>query len=79
MPSSITRLAIGTAVAIGLAIGVTAIGSAVAQSTVERPETIATDGLTSRPGSRAPETKFGLGDHQQLRRLFLDSPRERLR
>jgi hypothetical protein len=76
MPSSIAQLFIGTAVAVGLAIvGVSAIGGAAA---------------FERAQANAPATPAGqiepladadaqLGNRLQLRRLFFDNARDRLK
>jgi hypothetical protein len=72
MPSSITQLAIGTAVGLAMAVaGVSVIGSAVAQSKVEPAQAIAHEALINRYESPLSEADLRLGDHQQLRRLFL--------
>jgi hypothetical protein len=69
MRSNITRLFTGMAIAIGLStVSVSAIGGAVAQSTVERAPVIA-------PEDAAKITR----DRQQLQGYFLDGSRERLR
>jgi hypothetical protein len=70
MPSSISQLVIGTALAIAMAcVSVSAIGSAVAQSPVEH--TRAQEALTNRYEAPVSETDFRFGEHQQLRRLLL--------
>jgi hypothetical protein len=72
MPSSITQWVVGMAVALGLAAaGVSVIGSAVARSPIEQTQIIAQEPLVNRHASEVSETDFRLGDHQQLRRLFL--------
>lgn len=74
MPSSITPLAISIALALAMAVAsISAVGRAIAQSTVEPTQAISQNGLSNRPESPVSETEFGLGDHQQLRRIFLDS------
>ena len=79
MPSSITQLVIGIAVAIGIAVvSVGAIGSAVAQSPIEKAQLTAQEALTNRPEPPLSETDFRLSDRQQLRIHFLDG-RDRLR
>jgi hypothetical protein len=79
MPSSITQLVIGIAVAIGIAVvSVGAIGSAVAQSPIEKAQLTAQKALTNRPEPPLSETDFRLSDRQQLRIHFLDG-RDRLR
>jgi hypothetical protein len=73
MPNSITQLVIGVAAAIGMvAISVSTVGSAVAQSTVEQTEAPAKKVLTNRDDPPLSETDFRLSDHQQPRRIFLD-------
>jgi len=73
MPRSISQLFIGATVAIGFAVvGVTAIGSAVAQSPLEQ-----TKSTTNRYEPPVSETDFRIGDHQQLRNIFFG--RDRLR
>ena len=70
MPSSITRLVVGIAVAFGVAVvSVGPIGSAGAQSPIE---IIAQEALTNRFETPLSETR------QQLRIHFLDG-RDRLR
>lgn len=71
--SSITRLIIGTAVAAGMSVvAMSAIGGAVAQSSVEpRQET-----LTNRSTFPISETDFRFSDHQQLKGYFLDGSRK---
>jgi hypothetical protein len=72
MPSSISQLIIGMAVAGAMAVAsVIAIGSAVAQSTVEQAQVIAQEALTNRHESPLSETDFRLADRQQLRKIFL--------
>jgi hypothetical protein len=72
MANSITQLVIGTALAFAMAIaGVSVIGSAVAQSPIKQAQVIEQDALTNRYASPVSETDFRLGDHQQLKRLFL--------
>ena len=79
MPSSITQLVIGIAVAIGIAVvSVGAIGSTVAQSPIEKAQLTAQEALTNRPEPPLSETDFRLSDRQQLRIHFLDG-RDRLR
>jgi hypothetical protein len=76
--SSITRLVIRTAVAVGLSvIAVSAIGCAVAQPPVEATEFSSQKALTNR--SPLSQADFRLTDHQQLRGYFLDGSRDRLR
>jgi len=72
MANSITQLVIGTALAFAMAIaGVSVIGSAVAQSPIKQAQVIEQDTLINRYASPVSETDFRLGDHQQLKRLFL--------
>ena len=72
MPSSITQLVIGIAVAIGIAVvSVGAIGSAVAQSPIEKAQLTAQEALTNRPEPPLSETDFRLSDRQQLKSIFL--------
>ena len=79
MLSIITQLVIGIAVAIGIAVvSVGAIGSAVAQSPIEKAPLTAQEALTNRPEPPLSETDFRLSDRQQLRIHFLDG-RDRLR
>ena len=79
MRSTVRQLIIAMAVAIGLsAVGVSAIGGAVAQSP-QRVPALAQDGLVS--GYNAPPFAVGgrLVDRQQLQHYFLDGSRDRLR
>ena len=70
MPSSITQLVVGIAVAFGVAVvSVGPIGSAGAQSPIE---IIAQEALTNRFETPLSETDFRLSDRQQLRIHFLD-------
>ena len=71
--NGITRFIIGTAVAVGLSVvAISAIGGAVAQSSVEpRQET-----FTNRSTFPISETEFRLSDHQQLKGYFLDGSRK---
>jgi hypothetical protein len=72
MANSITQLVVGTALAFAMAVaGVSVIGSAVAQSPVEQAQVIAQETLTNRYSSPVSETDFRLGEHQQLKKLFL--------
>jgi hypothetical protein len=67
MPRSISQLLIGATVAIGFAVvGVTALGTAVAQSPFEQ-----TKSTTNRYEPAVSETDLQIGDHQQFR-----NPRE---
>ncbi len=76
--SSITRLVIRTAVAVGMSvIAVSAIGCAVAQPPVEATEVSAQKALPNR--SPLSQVDFRLTDRQQLRGYFLDGSRDRLR
>jgi hypothetical protein len=76
MPSSITQLVIGTAVAIGMAVvGVSVIGAAaVEQAQVNAPQI-----LVNRDESPLSKEDARLADRQQLRRMFFDESRGRLR
>jgi hypothetical protein len=72
MPHSITQLTVGTAVALAMTVaGVGIIGSAVAESQAGRAEVITHETLINRHTSPSSETDFRLGDHQQLKRLFV--------
>jgi hypothetical protein len=76
--SSITRLVIRTAVAVGMSvIAVSAIGCAVAQPPVEPTEVSSQKALTNR--SPLSQADFRLTDRQQLRGYFFDGSRDRLR
>jgi hypothetical protein len=69
MPRSITQWFIGSTVAIVFAVvGVSAIGSAVAQSPLEQ-----TESTTNRYEPPVAETDLRIGDHQQLRNIFFGS------
>jgi hypothetical protein len=58
-------------VAIGLALGgISAIGSVIAYSAVERAWMIAQETAT-KPFRPVPKAEFRLSDQQQLRRIFL--------
>lgn len=73
MPHSITHWLTGITVAIAFAVvGVTAIGSAVAQSPLEQ-----TKSTTNRYEPPVSETDFRIGDHQQLRSIFFGGDRLR--
>jgi hypothetical protein len=79
MRSTVRQLIIGMAVAIGLsAVGVSAIGGAVAQS-AERAPAMTHDGVISGYDSAPFEGGGRLGDRQQLKHYFLDGSRDRLR
>jgi hypothetical protein len=72
MPHTITQLMIGTAVGLAMtAASVGIIGSAGAGSQVGRAEAITHETLVNRHTSPSSETEFRLGDHQQLKRLFV--------
>jgi hypothetical protein len=78
--SSITQFTIRTVVATGIAfVGVSAIGSVVAYSAVERAWTIAQETLTKPFLPPAQKTEFRLSDRQQLKGYFLDGSRDRFR
>jgi hypothetical protein len=79
MRSTVRQLITGVAVAVALsAVGVGAIGGAIAQSPQRMPP-LAQDGLVS--GYNAAPLAVGgrLADRQQLQHYFLDGPRDRLR
>jgi hypothetical protein len=66
MPRTITQLFAGIAVAIGFAVvGLSAIGSALAQSPIEHANSI-----VNRSESPVSETDLRIGDHQQARNIF---------
>jgi hypothetical protein len=70
MPGSITQFLLGTAVAIAMAAAsVGVIGSAVAQSPIERIQAIAPEAGHDATLHSAADAR--LGDRQQLRRMFL--------
>jgi hypothetical protein len=70
--SSITQFLVGTAIASAMALAsVGVIGSAVAQSQIEQAQMISQGPLINRSASPISETDLRLGDHQQLRKLFL--------
>jgi hypothetical protein len=72
MRSRITQFAIRTVVAIGIAfVGATAFGMVVAHSAFERAQVSAQETL-SKPFRSGPKTEFRLGEHQQLRKIFLN-------
>jgi len=80
MRSTIRQLIIGMALAIGLsAVGVSAIGGAVAHSAMERVPAMANDGVISGYASAPLDGGGRLGDRQQLRSYFLDGARDRTR
>jgi hypothetical protein len=59
-------------VAIGVALGgVSAIGSVIAYSAVERARMIAQETATKPFWPPVPKAEFRLSDQQQLRRVFL--------
>ena len=69
MARSISQLLIGATVAIGFAVvGVTAIGTAVAQSPLEQ-----TKSTTNSYEPPVSEIDLRIGDHQQLRNIFFGS------
>ena len=73
MPRNVMQLFIGITAAIGFAVvGVSAIGSAVAQSPLEQAK-----GTTNRHEPPVSETDFRIGDHQQLRNIFFGGDRLR--
>jgi hypothetical protein len=72
MPRSISKFVMG-AVAIGVAVvGASAIGIAAAQSSHEQAKT-----TTHRFMATVRKTEFRIGDHQQLRTIFLGGDRLR--
>jgi hypothetical protein len=72
MPRSISKFVMG-AVAIGVAVvGASAIGIAAAQSSHEQAKT-----TTHRIMATVLKTEFRIGDHQQLRKIFLGEDRLR--
>ena len=81
MPSSITQLVIAMAVAVAMAVvGVNAIGSTAGlASTVELAQVDAPETVTGGHESSLSDADPRVSDRQQLRRLFLDESRNRLR
>jgi hypothetical protein len=78
MPRSSTQLVIGIAAAIAMmAISVSTIGTAIAESTGKETQAPPKKVLTNRYETQSSETDFRLGEHQQLRRIFLDGNRLR--
>jgi hypothetical protein len=72
MPRSISKFVIVT-VAIGVAIvGASAIGIAAAHSSHEQAKA-----TTHRIMATVLKTEFSVGDHQQLRKIFLSGDRLR--
>jgi hypothetical protein len=72
MPGSISKFVMG-AVAIGVAVvGASAIGIAAAQSSHAQAKTI-----TPRIMATVLKTEFRIGDHQQLRKIFVGGDRLR--
>lgn len=72
MFSRITHFLVGTAIASAVALAsVGVIGSAVAQSQIEEVQLFPRGPLVNRSAFPVSETDFQLGDHQQLRKLFL--------
>ena len=79
MPSTVRQLITGVAVAVALsAVGVGAIGGAIAQSP-QRTPALAQDGLISGYNAAPFDVGGRLGDRQQLQHYFLDGSRDRLR
>ena len=80
MRSAVRQLITGVAVAVALsAVGVGAIGGAVAQAP-QRAPALAQDGGLVSGYNAAPFAVGGrLGDRQQLQHYFLDGSRDRLR
>ena len=81
MRASLTQLILGTAVATAMAvISVGAIGSAASRaSTVEEAQINAPETLISQHESPFFDADAKLSDRQELRRLFFDGSRDRLR
>jgi hypothetical protein len=72
MPRSISRF-VKVAVAIGVAVvGASAIGIAAAESSHEQAKT-----TTLRIMAKVLKTEFRIGDHQQLRKIFMGDDRLR--
>jgi hypothetical protein len=72
MPRSIIRF-VKVAVAIGVAVvGASAIGIAAAESSHEQAKT-----TTLRIMAKVLKTEFRIGDHQQLRKIFMGDDRLR--
>ena len=72
MACSISRF-VKVAAVIGVAVvGASAIGIAAAQSSHEQAQT-----TTLRIMARVLKTEFRIGDHQQLRKIFVDGDRLR--
>ena len=72
MPRSISKF-IMVAVAIGVeVVGASAIGIAVAQSSHEQAKA-----TTHRIMATVLKTEFRIGDHQQLKKIFLSADRLR--
>jgi hypothetical protein len=70
--SSIRQFLVGMAIASAMALAsVGLIGGAVAQSEIEQGQMIWQGPLINRSASPVSETDPRLGDHQQLRKLFL--------
>jgi hypothetical protein len=70
MPNGIAQLIVAAAIA--LAMTIASIGSAVAQSPLGQPPSIAPEALVNRYASPVSKTDVRLGDHQQLRKLLLN-------
>ena len=72
MRISIKQCTVRVAVAIGLAfVGISAVGSVVAYSAVERVWMITQETITKPFRAPVPKEEFRLSDHQQLRKIFL--------
>jgi hypothetical protein len=79
MQSTVRPLITGVAVAVALsAVGVGAIGGAIAQSPQGMPA-LPQDGLVSSYDAAPFAVGGRLGDRQQLQHYFLDGSRDRLR
>jgi hypothetical protein len=79
MAGSIRQLIIGAAIAVAMAaVGVSVIGSAVAlPPAIERAQSSAPE--PSRGQTTLSGTVGRLSDQQEIRRMFIDGARERLR
>jgi hypothetical protein len=80
MRSTVRQLITGVAVAVALsAVGVGAIGGAVAQAPQRAPALAQDGGLVSGYNAAPFDVGGRLGDRQQLQHYFLDGSRDRLR
>jgi hypothetical protein len=71
MPSNFKQFIIAAAVALATVASVSVIDSAGAGLPAAQAELITQEPLTNRDVFPVSETDFRLGDHQQLRKLFL--------